>query len=214
MKVYFTFLSLIASAVLVGGFKLVQYKQEQAQLGTAVIMVKDEVKKGGQPYTVALPTHLTQRQAYLLSFAYRIAKEDGHRSPELLQGVIMQESKAGNMGQFRVAGLENKPGDRYFGIGQVKLAAAKEVLKSYPALWKYLDTRTDEELQARLIVDDEFNIRITSKYLLLVGVNNNPTVAVTAYNRGPTGAQEVDPQTHDYTVRVKAYANTFKQARR
>lgn len=214
MKIYFSFLTLAFLAVTVGGVKLVQSKLEQAQQGTSVIVVKDEVKKGGQPYTVTLPRNLTSRQAYLLSFAYRVAKEDGHHSPELVQGMIMQETKAGNMAGWRVAGLENRPGDRYFGVGQVKLVAAKEVLRTYPKLWKHLDTRTDEELQARLIVDDEFNIRVASKYLLLVGVNTNATIGVTAYNRGPTGAQEVNPHTHNYTVRVKEFANSFKQAQR
>jgi hypothetical protein len=182
-----------------------------AQNGTSVIYAtSNDGKQGGKPYTIKLPDNLTQKQYDLINYAYQVAKDDGHKNPQLLEGLIMQESKAGNMPGFRVAGLQNQPGDRYFGIAQIKLNAAKEVMKRYPDMWKGLDTRTDEELQARLILDDKFNIRVASKYVLLMGVNKNPDMGITAYNRGPGGAQSIDPHTHPYTVKVKTYANQFQ----
>lgn len=182
-----------------------------AQNGTSVIYAtSNDGKEGGKPYTIKLPANMTTKQYDLINYAYQVAKDDGHKNPQLLEGLIMQESHAGNLPGFRVAGLENKVGDRYFGIAQIKLNAAKEVMQKYPAMWKGLDTHTDEELQARLILDDKFNIRVASKYVLLMGVNKNPDQGITAYNQGALGAQSIDPHTHPYTVKVKAYANQLQ----
>lgn len=164
-------------------------------------------QRGSPRMAVPIPPGMTTPQRDLLEYAKKVALEDGYQHPQYLQGIIMQESRAGGIQKFRVAGLTNKPGDRYFGIGQIKVAAAKAVLNSYPKLWEGFDTRTDEELQARLILDDKFNVRIASKYLLLMGVNSNPTHAITAYNQGPGGAMAVaDKSSFGYTVGVKAHA--------
>lgn len=179
--------------------------------GTAVIyaMTKDG-KNGSKPYTMLLPESLTTKQFNLLNFAYSVAKDDNHKNPQYLQGIIMQESGAGEVKDYRVAGLSNKPGDRYFGIGQVKLAAAKAVMTRYPEMWKFLDTKTDEELQARLILDDEFNIRVASKYAIIVGVNENATRGIGAYNRGPAGINDVDADELQYTKKVKSLGQRVK----
>jgi len=154
---------------------------------------------------------LTQKQIDLLTFARKTAREDGHQYPQYVLGIIMQESKAGDMTEYRVAGLRNKASDRYFGVSQIKLAAAKDVMKRYPKLWEYLDTKTDEELQARLILDDRFNIRVASKYALLMGMNEHPNRAVLAYNQGIGGAQRYsDPGSHSYVHGVKAWAKKVK----
>ena len=196
----------LAAAASVGAVKTIV--PLVAQNGTSVMAIGGSRSDGGTPImSIKLPEKMTSRQAELLSFAYNVAKSDGFSEPKYLQGIILQESNAGNMGQFRVAGLTNAVGDRYFGIGQIKMVAAKAVMKRYPELWSYLDTRTDEELQARLIVDDKFNIRIASKYALLMGINKDPTFAITAYNRGPGGAKLVDPNTHHYTVKVRGHAD-------
>jgi len=77
-------------------------------------------------------------------------------------------------------------------------------------MWKFLNTKTDQELQARLIVDDEFNIRVTSKYALMMGINENPNFGITAYNLGKGGALNVDPEVFDYTRQVKDHALRIK----
>lgn len=154
---------------------------------------------------------LTPKQIELLSFARKTAKEDGHQYPQYVLGIIMQESMAGAMADFRVAGLANRSNDRYFGISQIKLRAAKDVMKKYPELWDYLDTKTDEELQARLILDDRFNIRIASKYALLMGMNEHPFRALVAYNKGPGTAQKIsDPNSIGYVQSVKLWASKVK----
>jgi hypothetical protein len=182
-----------------------------AQNGTSVIyQTSNDGKQGGKPFTVKLPDNLNAQQYALINYAYQVAKNDGHKNPQLLEGLIMQESHAGASLGYRVAGTQNKVGDRYFGIAQIKLAAAKEVMRKYPEMWNGLDTKTDEELQAHLILDDHFNIRVASKYVLLMGVNKNPDFGITAYNRGLGGAKSVNPSTHPYTVSVKTYANQFK----
>jgi soluble lytic murein transglycosylase-like protein len=117
----------------------------------------------------------------------------------------MQESRACNIKHYRVAGLTNRVGDRYFGALQIKLATAKDVLKHYPELLSYLDTSTDEEIQAKLILDDEWNIRVGSKYLLMLGINEKPDIAITAYNQGMFGARSKNSDTFHYTTSVKKY---------
>ncbi len=161
--------------------------------------------------TVLMPKTIERPQLELLNYAYQVAVKDGHKYPQYVQGVMMQESRAGAMSGFRVAGLTNKPGDRYAGICQIKLAAAKAVLQSYPKLWNKLDTKTDEELFARLILDDKFNIEVCSKYLLLMGVNVDPARGIAAFNRGPGGVQAIEnPAEFYYTKGVIAHSAKTK----
>ena len=182
-----------------------------SQNGTSVIYAKtDDGKNGNKPLTVKITEKLSSKQHELLNFAFDVAKGDGIKHPQYLQGILMTESNGCDMKNFRVAGLTNKVGDRYFGCGQIKLNAAKAVMSKYPEMWKYLESQTDEELQARLILDDKFNIRVSSKYVLMMGINNDATRAITAYNTGALGATRVDPETHGYTVKVKKIAGSVK----
>ncbi len=203
--------SIFALAVAVSAVSWKYVEPIITQNGSTVIAARSaDGKNGGKPLSLRVPDNLTVAQHELLNYAYLVAKADGHKNPAYLQGLIMQESLAGGLKEFRVAGLTNKPGDRYFGIGQIKLAAAKDVMKQYPNLWKKFNTKTDEELQAHLILDDKLNIQIASKYLLMAGVNDNPTRAITVYNQGAGGVQLVDPDTHDYTVKVKNFSSKMK----
>lgn len=162
--------------------------------------------------TILMPKTIAKPQLELLDYAYKVAVQDGHKYPQYVQGVMMQESKAGAMLGFRVAGLSNKAGDRYAGICQIKLVAAKAVLASYPKMWQKLDTKTDEELFARLILDDKFNIEVCSKYLLLMGVNANPARGIAAFNQGPGGVQAIEnPSDFHYTKGVIAYSAKTKR---
>ena len=203
----------LSIALLVAGISWKFLEPILAKNGTAVISASADNKNGGNPITVKLPPDLTKKQYEMLNFAYEVAKADGFKEPKYLQGIIMQESKAGSMNSFRVAGLSNAVGNRYFGIGQIKLQAAKAVMQRFPEMWKFLDTRTDEELQARLIVDDHFNVRVASKYAIIMGINENPAQAITRYNLGPGGAQGVEASSHDYTIKVKQHAEKVKSVR-
>lgn len=208
MKLLSASLLALIAALAIGSYQLLRPQLDAR--GTSVIAVKPiDGKQGGKPYTVVIPKDLSSRQLELLNFAYDIAVKDGHKYPEYVQGIIMTESNAGRGAEWRVANV-SQPTNMYFGLGQIKLMTAKGVMAKFPELWKFLNTKTDQELQARLIVDDEFNIRVTSKYALMMGVNENPNFAITAYNQGLGGAQNVDPATWDYTKKVKAQAQKLK----
>lgn len=199
----------VSLSILIGSITWKYLEPLVSSTGTAVIAASSD-RNGYSAVAIKIPDHLTPNQHELLSFAYEVAKGDGIKQPQYLQGVIMQESLAGKTKHYRVSGLENKVGDRYFGIGQIKLVAAKAVMNRWPEMWSYLETKTDEELQAKLILDDRMNIRIASKYLLLLGINENANFAITAYNRGPGGALNVDPSNFDYTQKVKEHSTRVK----
>jgi soluble lytic murein transglycosylase-like protein len=168
-----------------------------------VLAEKSSVILGGQA-AVVVPGDLSTSQHQILNKAYAQAKADGHKDPALVQGVLLQETHAGGMNSYKVAG--NK-GDEYFGLGQLKLAAARDVMASWPALWaKYaFHTRTDDELKANLILNQAFNIEMTSKYLKLLqtryGLQGRELV--NAYNRGPGGVKEVGNDFH-YAIGVES----------
>jgi hypothetical protein len=179
--------------------------------GTAVISSISNDQDGNiRLTTVVVSDNLSIEQQKLLGFAYDVAKADGMLNPTYLQGILLQESNACHGKSWRVAGLTNRVGNRYFGCGQIKVAAARGVLDQFPEMRRFLNTDTDEEIQARLILDDEFNIRVASKYLLMMGINDNPARAITAYNVGPGAVRRVNPKHHDYTKRVQHFSKRMK----
>lgn len=165
--------------------------------GNAVIAEKPNgVIMGGQAATL-LPSDMTAKQHQVLNMAYAQAKSDGHRNPELVQSVLLQETHAGGIKKYAVAG--NK-GNEYYGLGQLKVEAARDVLAKWPDLWdKYkFQTRTSQEIIAHLILNPAFNIEMTSKYLKLLHERYGFTgrQLMNAYNRGPGGVREVDDNFH------------------
>lgn len=171
---------------------------------TSVLYIqKEDGNSAGM--AVKMPSRVTHKQAELLTMAYDIAKKDGHKQPQLLQGIILQESLAGEAKSYKVAGQEFglKTNLRYYGIAQIKLAAAQDVLNAYPNVKRDFDmkTNTDEEIIAKLIENDKFNLSIASKYLLILkkyGYNTIDQLAL-AYNQGAGGAKDKDPTTHHYS---------------
>lgn len=161
-----------------------------------------------KPVLMRIPTDLTPKQQRILQMAYDIAIKDGHTKPEMLQGIVYQESKAGAMKSFKVAGQRYglKTNERYYGIAQIKLVAAKDVLKKYPQLQEqYLQTDTDEELIANLIMNEQFNLEIASKYLKMMPDDWSFDKKVAAYNKGRTGVNDVNPHTLVYVKEVKKH---------
>ena len=167
-------------------------------IGTAVLSEKPGKVIGGQT-AILLPENLSPTQSQILNTAYQIAKEDGHRDPEVVQQMVLQETEAGGMAKFKVAG--NK-GDEYYGVAQIKLSAARDVLSRHPELWdKYeFHTRTDDEVKANLIMNPRFCIEIGSKYLKLLSdeYGFRGRVLLNAYNRGPGGVKKVNSNTFHY----------------
>lgn len=149
----------------------------------------------------------TQQQS-LTEYAYAVAEADGHKQPKYLVGVIKVESRAGESSNFRVVkqGV-GKAVSVFYGVAQLSIGAAKTAMQRFPDLWNDFNTRTDDELKARLILDDRFNIRVASKYLLLMGVNKNADRGITAYNVGLGGVEQVNPSIHEYTLKVKRAAS-------
>ena len=182
-----------------------------SQSPTAVISVPAEDGTTGGGYTINLPKSLTHKQATLLGLAYDIAKKDGHRYPQLLQGILLQESKAGDLASYKVAGQEFglKTNERYYGVAQIKLAAAREVLSKYPSMKGEYDfhTSTDEEVIAKLIENDQFNIAVASKYLLVLKTYGYDTIKelALAYNQGAGRARGKNAETNQYSKGVMAH---------
>lgn len=182
-------------------------------VATVVLAEKPGHIVGGQA-AVLVPADLTTSQHLVLNKAYEIAKADGHKNPELVQGILLQESHAGGLKSYKVAG--NK-GDEYYGLGQLKLSAARDVMASWPALWeKYkFQTKTDDELKANLILNPVFNIELTSKYLRLLqtryGLSGRELV--NAYNRGPTGVKLIDSSEFHYARGVEAKLVAYKSSK-
>lgn len=207
MKKVIIYLSLLVMAIVSVAVQLFFYSP--TTIPTAVIAEKGSINKiGGQAATL-LPSNLSAEQSKLLNKAYVIAKADGHKNPELVQSILLQETLAGGMKSFRVA---NPGPNAYFGIMQLKLSAARDVLSKWPELFvKYnIHTRTDDEVKANLILNDPFNIEIASKYLLILqytyGLSGRELV--NAYNRGPTGVKNVDSDFHyarDAEMKLAAY---------
>lgn len=147
----------------------------------------------------------------VLRLAYAQAKADGHKDPAIVQGVILQESKAGDMASYRVVGIR---GNENFGLGQLKLGAARDVMALWPALWtKYsFHTRTDDELKANLILNQSFNIEMTSKYLKLLSTRYGfqGRELLNAYNRGPGGVKMAGADWH-YALGAEAKLSEAKR---
>src|SRR5271168_3078527 len=90
-----------------------------------VMVVPVAVPNDGSGYEVKYPDHPTRKQSQILGLAYDIAKRDGHKYPQLLQGIVLQETMAGQLKRYKVIGQEFglKPNERYYGVSQIKLAA-------------------------------------------------------------------------------------------
>lgn len=159
--------------------------------------------------TVKLPAVVTSAQADTLALAARTATDDGLPAG-LLQGILLQESDAGANARYKVAGQDSglHVNQRYYGIGQIKLDAARDVLQRYPSMWITFgfQTHTDEEVIAKLIENDAFNIAVASKYLLLLRQSGfkSPKALAVAYNKGPGGAVGVDVTADPYAQGVTA----------
>lgn len=189
-------LSVVLSLVFAGLYKIEVLSP--VPTSNTVIAEKPDQVIGGQA-AVVVPQNLSNAQYQILNAAYSAGKSDGHKNPELVQLIVLQETRAGGMKSYKVAG--NK-GDEYYGVSQIKLGAAKDVMQRHPELWaKYqFHTKTDDELKANLILNQAFNIEIASKYLKLLQDVYGYTgrELVNAYNRGPGGVKTVDSSTFHY----------------
>lgn len=148
-------------------------------------------------------TWLTPEQMELLQLAYEVGFEDGgHEHAELLQAILMQETIAGQLG--RMGHMTAPVGKRSYGVMQVKVTAARDVLNEFSEFGRF---RADEELIVKLLSDDEFNLRIASKFLLQlsnkVGI---PERALVAYNIGLRASYQIaEPQSFKYVLATNGH---------
>ncbi len=148
-------------------------------------------------------TWLTPEQMSLLQLAYEVGfKDGGHEHAELVQAILMQETIAGLLG--RMGHMTAPIGKRSYGVMQVKVTATRDVLTEYSELGVL---RADEEIIARLLSDDEFNIRIASKFLLQLSAKvKTMDRALVAYNVGLSGSRSVsEPRQFKYVVAARGY---------
>lgn len=160
-------------------------------------------EKDGLFWNPLSKTWLTTEQMELLQLAYEIGFEDGgHQHAELVQAILMQETIAGQLG--RMGHMTAPVGKRSYGVMQVKVSAARDVLNEYSELGEF---RADEELIVALLSNDEFNIRIASKFLLqLGGRSRTMDKSLVAYNIGLSASHSVDdPQSFKYVLGARSY---------
>lgn len=137
--------------------------------------------------SAAARVRFTESQVDLLKVAYHYGKQIGY--PETIQGILMQETLAGLLG--RVGDRRLGFGKKSYGVMQVKLSTAKDVLKKHRGMKEFKEALkySDEELLARLIMDDAFNILVGTMYFKMhmdryEKKRRGWSKAVSAYNRG------------------------------
>jgi hypothetical protein len=174
----------------------IQAQRQPVPIANAVIGEKPGKTMGNQVAQL-LPETLNEKQARLLRWAYELGKKAGLKNPEVVQSIILQETHAGGLKSYKVA---NPGPEAYFGIGQVKVPAARDVLQRNPGMYAEYDfhTRTDDELKANLILNDRFNIDVTARYIRILQkeYGYEGVQLVNAFNRGPGGVKNVDSNFH------------------
>lgn len=129
---------------------------------------------------------LTSEQMSLLKLSYEVGfQHGGSKQARLMQSTLMQETIAGLMG--RIGHMSAPVGKRSYGVMQVKVSAARDVLGRHDELGSF---RSDEELIAKLLTDDHFNIRLASLHMMhLRKYTDNDAQALMAYNIGLRGSR-------------------------
>lgn len=177
--------------------------------GTSDSNVESNRDSGDEDKTIWNPlakSWLTEEQVNLLKQTYDIGYQDGgEQHAILLQSTLLQETIAGQLG--RVGHRTAPVGKRSYGVMQIKVSAASDVLEGYPQLGTSLN---DEDLIVRLMTDDEFNIRVASKFLLFLrDKTNSDAEALVAYNMGLRASKRYEAHEDFYYVKnVNRYFET------
>ncbi len=143
------------------------------------------------------PPRLSDHQIRLLAYAWHVGEQ--YNLSLAMAGILMQESLAGILSP--VGDRDFALGARAYGVMQVRLPAAQDAIRHCPELGQYT---VGEEIIARLITDDYWNIEVAGCYLNKLqtrGINEWRQV-LTAYNRGLQGSRRVDPNYTSYALAV------------
>jgi len=150
---------------------------------------------------------LSDYQRSILMTAYKQAEHDGIKKPEILSGIIMQESAAGAAKNFRTA-KHKKACDQTVGLGQMKVKTALAILTKYPELKQQFGV-SDRNLYSALATNDKFSLAVASKYVKwMYDIYHNDDTVIAAYNLGPGGAANLKkPWNLPYVKLVRGHIN-------
>lgn len=148
---------------------------------------------------------LSDYQRSVLRTAYTIAQSDGIKKPEILSGIILQESNAGIAKNFR-SSKHKRACDQTVGLGQIKVGTARAILREYPDLKQHYNVN-DRNLYVALATNDKFNVAVASKYIKsLSETYKSDEALIAAYNLGEGGARHVKrPGSLSYVKSVKKH---------
>lgn len=211
MKPAILALSFTTAVLLSGAY----YLFDHIPTATPSQVIGEKGTMGGTNTVIRVPPNLTEKQNALLTMAYKSAKAEGFSNPEIMQTILLQETRAGAMKSYKVA---NPGSEAYYGPMQIKLAAARDVLSRFPALWdKYeFHTKTDDEVKANLILNEEFNVEVAAKYVHILQriYRLQGRELINAYNRGPGGVKRVNSQNFHYAIEGEKKLQTIKNGGR
>lgn len=143
---------------------------------------------------------LSVNQKNIITLAYNTAKEDGLRQPEVLAGIIFQESKAGGAAKFRTS-KHKKACDQTVGLGQIKTGTARSMLKRFPELKQKFGI-PDSQITNALANNDKFNVAVASKYLVYLSTMYRGDALIASYNMGEGGVKKLRNPSKLHYVRM------------
>lgn len=135
---------------------------------------------------------------------FRIARNAGkpHDRERLVMALLWRETRAGKFGP--VGDLGNGFGKRSYGLWQMKVATALDVLKSQPELWgKRKKWQSNEEVIARLISEPKWAAEMAMGNITRLERRRVPYGRIPlAWNEGVRGSHGIDADDHEFTVDV------------
>lgn len=182
-------------------------KQQQAQLAFEAEVKQAEAREADyRKFPKLRIGPFTNKQTQLLAAAYHIGTPYGTDVCEVVQGILLQESLAGE--SPKVGGTHLPVGLRYYGVMQMKVAAVMDVIASHPSYsMKYFGKShgiTSEEVISKLMTDDLFSIQVGFDYFFKYHRKTQDLEeSIVVWNQGPGGATRVeDPSSFGYTMSV------------
>lgn len=135
---------------------------------------------------------------------FRLAAKVGKANDRerLMMALMWRETRAGKFGP--VGDMENGVGKRSYGLWQMKVATAKDVLKRYPELWgPHKKWKSDEEVIARLITDNQWAAEMALGNIRRLEAKRVPFKRIPlAWNEGYSGSLDLDHDDHAFTMDV------------
>jgi len=148
--------------------------------------------------------HSLETASDVIDFAISTAKSDGLVRPEIIVGILMQESRLGDHPNYKVV---RDGTSTYYGLGQITIGAAKDVIKKWPNLLEQYEVNgSTKSIKEALANNRKFNIEVASKYLAMIQERFGFTShrLINAYNLGP-GSPRVTDKSFYYYRKVESH---------